>query len=121
MYTFCLSAQPEGVERMRAITFPVFLSDDGMYNQNVTLDFSPWTLADVVQDSRRVAVKITGKTCTFSCHTLYARYFWSSNMQIPEILAIYNATYYAYLFSFLLASCSFEHYNFGNFAVGPLV
>ncbi|KAK7114959.1 CD109 antigen-like isoform X3 [Littorina saxatilis] len=55
-----LIVKPEGVERMRAITFPVFLSNDGMYNQNVTLDFSPWTLADVVQDSRRVAVKITG-------------------------------------------------------------
>ena len=60
----CLS-QPEGVERMRSITFPVMLSADMTnFDQNVALDFLPWTIDDVVQDSRRAAVKITGK---FGC------------------------------------------------------
>ena len=47
---------------MRAITFPVMLSDaEPVFDQNIALDFSPWTLADVVPDSRRARVKITGK------------------------------------------------------------
>ncbi|KAK7504616.1 hypothetical protein BaRGS_00004102, partial [Batillaria attramentaria] len=55
-----LIVRPEGIERMRAITFPVILTtEQPEFEQDVMLDFSPWTLADVVSDSRRAMVTVT--------------------------------------------------------------
>ncbi|XP_070198324.1 CD109 antigen-like [Littorina saxatilis] len=56
-----LIVKPEGVERMRAVTFPVVLSaEQAVFEQTVTIDFSPWKAQDVVKDSTRVKVKVTG-------------------------------------------------------------
>lgn len=49
---------------MRAITFPVILTaDQPTFEKDIILDFTPWTLSDIVEDSRRAMVKVTGKPC----------------------------------------------------------
>jgi hypothetical protein len=54
---------------MRSITLPVILTaEQPEFNQDIILDFTPWTLADVVPQSRRAAIKITGLSLTAFSH-----------------------------------------------------
>ncbi|XP_025115389.1 CD109 antigen-like isoform X1 [Pomacea canaliculata] len=56
-----LIVKPEGLERARASTAPIFLNaSQPVVNKEFTFDYSPWLLSNIVDGSRRAQATVTG-------------------------------------------------------------